>query len=175
VLGQNRILEDDDSPHEVDATSVHLPSHLMGVVITLCGASLVRQRDDRAPESDFTVLVLDVELYGVQAVTCETEVLVDLAIERGQRHRYVDAAHLGRKSPGLRLRLGLRLRCRRGALRRSSSLRVPHGEKASAECEYRCGQRDDREEADTAHRPAPPGLSTPRSESFVGVDRLEEH
>jgi len=56
-----------------------------------------------------------------------------------------------------------------------SFLLFPRSEEASAEGEYRRGQRDHGEEGDAADPAPPPGLSTPGSESFVGVDRLEEH
>ena len=95
-----RVLEDDDAADQVDALCVNLAGGLARLVVRLCGADLARERHPRGDKADLAVLVLHVQLDRVQPVVDELEVLLELPVERGERHRHVDPAHLLRELPG---------------------------------------------------------------------------
>ena len=92
---EDGILEGDDTADQVDALPVREPGGFTRLVVRLRGADLTRERHRRREESDLPVLVLDVELDRVQALVDELQVLLDLPVQRGERHRHVDPADLG--------------------------------------------------------------------------------
>src|SRR5439155_21233876 len=111
LLGEHRIFESDDAADEVVAVLVDDPRDLLRLVERARRPGAPRERHTRRDEADTAVLVLEVELDGVQPG--DGEVLVELPGERGEPHRDVDTSDLGR---GARLRglparaLGLRRR-----------------------------------------------------------------
>jgi hypothetical protein len=176
VRRQDRILEADDAPDQVDTRLVGLLRHLDGLVVVFRRPDLVRERDLRVAEPDLTVLVLDVELERVQPVLREREVVVDLARNGREGHRDVDPANL--------VRVGARRRFRRlgrgGRVRRLPAPGAGHvglalGEETGAQSRSGCGERDDSESGGPSYRASLPGLSTPGTESFVRVNRLQKH
>ena len=176
IRGEDGILEADDAPDEVDAGRVRLLCHLDRVVVVFRRADLVRERHLRPAEPDLAVLVLDVELDGVQPVLREGEVLVELPRDGGKRHRHVDAANLVRIRA--RHRLGRRsggLRRRRLRARGTGHVCVPLRQEARAECRPGRGERHDSKGGGPTYRASLPGLSTPVTESFVRVNRLQKH
>src|SRR5919106_1429328 len=62
LLGEKRILEDDDSADQVEAALPDVAHHLARVVVVVRRADPLRQPDGRTPEGDLAGLVLDVEL-----------------------------------------------------------------------------------------------------------------
>jgi hypothetical protein len=142
-------------------------------VVAALGADARGEGDDRPGKADLPVLVLDVELERGEPLLRKAQVLFELALDRGERHRDVDAADLG--GVGTRLRLRLRLRRRRRRASGGVLARFAGGEEAGAERHTGGGQSDDAKESSAPEGSPPPGLPTPRAESFVRIDRLEEH
>ena len=95
LLGQDRVLEADDTADEVDPLLVEARGYLLGVVVAHRRSDPPGERRSEGVESDFAVLVLDVELDRVQAE--RRGVLLELPGNRGERHGHVDAADLGRE------------------------------------------------------------------------------
>ena len=95
-LGDERILEGDDPPDQVETGGVHLACRGARVVVRLRGAGGPRERRRAADEADLAVLVLDIQLDRVEAGALEREVLVELAVQARERHRDVYTAHLTR-------------------------------------------------------------------------------
>ena len=107
----------DEPPDQVDALGVELAGDLARLVVPHGRSDLARERHGRGREPDLAVLVLDVELDRVQPLLAQRDVLVELAVDRRERHGHVDAAHLVGERTRLGQRRGLRLRSdRRGRL-----------------------------------------------------------
>ena len=178
ALGEPRILEGDDAADQVDALAVDQLRRLARPVVRLRRADGARERDGRRDEADLAVLVLDVELDRVHPLVDELQVLRELAVERGQRHRHVDPADLVRERARLLHRdgLGRRLR-RRASLRRlrcrDGGLVVDH--EARAERRGR-GHAEQEPEGDGATAPASTACClTARAEALVRLHLLEQH
>ena len=116
-------------------------------------APTARERHRGGDEADLAVLVLDVELDRVQPLVDELQVLLELAVERGERHRHVDAANLvGQCARLLRgHRLGRRLRGGRLPRRPPSPALVADHEPRAE----RRGRAEEQPERDGATAPAP--------------------
>ena len=87
----------DDAPDEVDPARMYPTRDLAWVVVVARRARRSRQGNRGGREPDLAVLVLHVELERRQAVALQIEVLVELAWQRRERRRHVDAAKLDRK------------------------------------------------------------------------------
>ena len=88
---EHRVLHHDDAADQIHPLRVDLLRDRARLVVRLRGADAPRQGHCRGDEADLTVLVLDVELDRVQPR--QREVLVELAGDRGERHRDVHAAN----------------------------------------------------------------------------------
>jgi hypothetical protein len=152
------------------------PSGLARAVVRPRGADLACERHGGGEEADLAVLVLDVQLDRVHALVDELQVLGELPVERGERHRHVDPAHLVRVRPRLlddRLLHRRRLRDGRGLLPRRGGV-VEEGELGAG------GERgDDGEEqrkGDGTAAPTPSArVLTPRAKALVRLHLLEQH
>ncbi|TML12831.1 MAG: hypothetical protein E6G39_11070 [Actinobacteria bacterium] len=118
------------------------------------------------------MLVLDVELERVEAHRLHCEVLVELAGDAGERHRDVDASHLGGQGPRLQ-DLGLRdlilARCRAHRLV-SAHLEGKYGSDDSG-CNE-CQQHEDGDQPLLV--PSLSRLGTPQLVTRIRIDRLED-
>ncbi len=145
-------------------------------VVRLGGADGGRQRHRRRDEADLAVLVLDVELDRVHPLVDQLQVLLELAVERRERHRHVDSAHLVRQRARLLHGHGLGRRLRNGCLRRArirgvlvvdDEPRAERGRRRHAEQESECDR--------AAPFAAPARLLAPRAEALVRLHLLEQH
>ncbi len=93
---EQRILEDHDAPDEVDAALVRAARDVARVVVVARGPRRAGERHRSGYEADLAVLVLDVEFQRREAAALEIQVLVELAGQRRQRRREVNAADLDR-------------------------------------------------------------------------------
>jgi hypothetical protein len=166
LLGQDRILEADDTADHVDALPVEHPRRRPRVVVAARRTDTAGERRREAVEADLAVLVLDVELDRVQAR--DGRVLLDLSGDRSERHRHVNASHLVRHRRPVSARPLRRALLRHGPNR----LRPARVESACANRERRAGEQ----QRNAARRP-PDSLAATRgattlAKPFVGVGRL---
>jgi hypothetical protein len=118
---EDGILEDDDPPDEVEALLMDELRRRTGIVEVARRAHASRLAERVRHKPDLPVLVLDVELDRGQAVPLEADVFLELARDRSEAHRHVDAADLHRERSGAGAR---RLGERRGkgiGLRRAAA------------------------------------------------------
>src|SRR5918999_267149 len=79
-LGEEGILEDDDSSDQVEAALPDVAHHPARVVVVVRRADPLCQADGRTAEGDLAGLVLDVELDRVQTLARQVVVLLELAV-----------------------------------------------------------------------------------------------
>ena len=167
-----RILERDDAADQVDARGVGLRARpRAGRKYGFAAPSLARARGAPRTKRDVAALVLDVDLDRVQAARCEREVLLELAGERHQRARDVDAADLlagaavrNAASSGASTPAGLRATMRRAAR--------PTGERAGQRRRRR--RREAGEDRERGQAPAA-DLAAARVPSPAGCDRRRRY
>ena len=92
--GGDRVLEGHDAPDQVEPGAVQPARHPARVVVRACSAVVPRDRRCAGHEGDVAALVLHVDFQRVEPAVLERDVLVELAGQRQQRHRDVDAADL---------------------------------------------------------------------------------
>ena len=148
---------------------MHAPRDLGRPVVVASRTARHGERNRGRLESDFAVLVLDVELERREPVLLEIEVLVELPRERCERHRDVDAAQLDRQRP--------RAARRGGGERRDVgdgllALARPYEPRANPQCaRWRTGTMRRRRYASgvSSVLPKPDARETARSGRWVGT------